>query len=233
MAEAGKKPAGRATLARRPGHHAGLAAAHAKGLIHRDIKPANLWLEAPQGRVKILDFGLARGDKDDVQLTQTGTILGTPSYMSPEQSRGEPADARSDLFSLGCILYRLCTGRLPFSGPTVMSILTSLATKNPVPVAEVNPQIPSELAELAMRLLAKPREDRPASAQAVLQEIQAIGQQELRSSPRPECPSRVRSAAPIHSMEVVSDWYLRGDLCHPRSPGRHPHPPPRWFRNQD
>jgi predicted Ser/Thr protein kinase len=175
----------------------GLAAAHAKGLIHRDIKPANLWLEAPQGRVKILDFGLARGDKDDMHITQTGTILGTPAYMSPEQSRGELADARSDLFSLGCILYRLCTGRLPFSGPTVMSILVSLATKNPVPVAEVNPQIPSELAELAMRLLAKPREERPASAQAVLQEIQTLVQQNAQP-PRPSVPAV--SAAPRRSV---------------------------------
>jgi serine/threonine protein kinase len=152
----------------------GLAAAHAKGLIHRDIKPANLWLEAPHGRVKILDFGLARGNKDDMQITQTGTILGTPAYMSPEQGRGEPADARSDLFSFGCVLYRLCTGRLPFNGPTVMAILGNLASKNPTLVTEVNPRIPSELAELAMRLLSKPRDERPASAQAVLQELQAI-----------------------------------------------------------
>jgi serine/threonine protein kinase len=163
----------------------GLAAAHAKGLIHRDIKPANLWLEAPQGRVKILDFGLARGDNDDMQLTQTGAVLGTPTYMSPEQGRGEPADARSDLFSLGCVLYRLCTGRLPFNGKTVMAILHALATNNPTPVAEVNPKIPSEVAELTMRLLAKPREYRPASAQAVLQELQAILQQNAQPA-RPE-----------------------------------------------
>lgn len=186
----------------------GLAAAHAKGLIHRDIKPANLWLEAPNGRVKILDFGLARGDKDDMGITQPGTILGTPSYMSPEQSRGEEADGRSDLFSLGCILYRLCTGRLPFSGPTVMSTLAALATKDPVPVAEVNPEIPPELAELAMRLLAKPREDRPASAQTVLQELQAILQQNSRP-PQPEVPAA--SAPPRRSSPWK--WILAGSLA--------------------
>ncbi len=155
----------------------GLAAAHEKGLVHRDIKPANLWLEAPRGRVKILDFGLARGGVEEVQLTQSGAILGTPAYMSPEQARGEPADARSDLFSLGCVLYRLCTGVSPFHGRTVMAVLTALATDEPVPVRQKNPQIPQALADLVMRLLAKRREDRPASAGAVLQELQALERQ--------------------------------------------------------
>ncbi|HEX7380279.1 MAG TPA: serine/threonine-protein kinase, partial [Pirellulales bacterium] len=93
----------------------GLAAAHARGLIHRDIKPSNVWLEADTGRVKILDFGLARVTDGEEQLTHSGSVLGTPAYMSPEQASGCPADARSDLFSLGCILYHGATGRRPFS----------------------------------------------------------------------------------------------------------------------
>ena len=93
-----------------------LAAAHAVGLVHRDIKLANLWLEAPKGRVKILDFGLARATAQDAGLTQQGTIIGTPAYMAPEQARGDNVDARSDLFSLGVVLYRLCCGKQPFQG---------------------------------------------------------------------------------------------------------------------
>ena len=88
----------------------GLAAAHATGLIHRDIKPANIWLEAPRSRVKILDFGLARAAAQESGLTQQGAIIGTPAYMAPEQGRGGAVDARCDLFSLGVVLYRMCTG---------------------------------------------------------------------------------------------------------------------------
>ena len=94
----------------------GLTAAHRNGLVHRDIKPANIWLEAPSGRVKILDFGMARSERDDVHITHAGTVMGTPAYMAPEQARGDTAGAGSDLFSLGCVLYRLSAGRLPFEG---------------------------------------------------------------------------------------------------------------------
>ena len=90
-----------------------LDAAHETGLIHRDVKPANVWLEAPTGRVKILDFGLARATSHDVGLTQEGAIIGTPAYMAPEQSRGEAVDYRCDLFSLGCVFYRMLTGVPP------------------------------------------------------------------------------------------------------------------------
>src|SRR5262249_8326281 len=91
-----------------------LAAAHARGLVHRDVQPANVWLEAPSGRVKLLAFGLARPQDADARLTQSGLVVGTPEYMSPEQARGETIDGRSDLFSLGCILYLMVTGRPPF-----------------------------------------------------------------------------------------------------------------------
>jgi serine/threonine protein kinase len=94
----------------------GLAAAHARGLVHRDIKPSNLWLEAPTGRVKILDFGLARLNSGTCQASQVGLIVGTPAFMAPEQARGEAVDYRADLFSLGCVLYWLCTSELPFKG---------------------------------------------------------------------------------------------------------------------
>ena len=109
----------------------GLAAAHAAGLVHRDVKPANIWLQCPAGRVKILDFGLARATADDTRLTLSGIILGTPAYMAPEQARGHAVDSRTDLFSLGTVLYRLCAGELPFKGDNTLAILTALAVEKP------------------------------------------------------------------------------------------------------
>jgi serine/threonine protein kinase len=153
----------------------GLAAAHERGLIHRDIKPANIWLDSSAGgRVKILDFGLVRADEDDKPLTQIGTIVGTVAYMAPEQARGVRIDARADLFSLGCVLYRLCSGRLPFHGKDAMETLISVSTEEPMPVQDLNPQLPMKLSRLIMKLLAKKPEDRPASAKAVVEAIQAI-----------------------------------------------------------
>lgn len=156
----------------------GLAAAHARGLVHRDIKPANIWLEAPNGRVKLLDFGLARPTKPDPDaasvVTHDGMVIGTPAYMSPEQARGEAVDFRTDLFSLGIVLYRLCAGELPFSGPTVTAILTNLAIAYPRPAHEVNPKVPLALSNLIDRLLEKEPADRPASARDVADELRAI-----------------------------------------------------------
>ena len=100
----------------------GLQAAHNKELIHRDIKPANIWL-TDDDQVKILDFGLARIVNDDPGFTSTGMIAGTPSYMSPEQSKGASLDGRSDLFSLGCVMYRAATGRQPFGAVNVLSLI--------------------------------------------------------------------------------------------------------------
>src|SRR5947208_11670458 len=97
----------------------GLAAAHAQGLVHRDIKPANLLLEDGVERVRITDFGLARA-ADDASLTRSGVVAGTPQYMAPEQARGEPLGHRADLFSLGSVLYAICTGRPPFRAATTL-----------------------------------------------------------------------------------------------------------------
>jgi eukaryotic-like serine/threonine-protein kinase len=153
----------------------GLAAAHERGLIHRDIKPGNIWLDsAHKGRVKILDFGLARSGTADVHLTHSGAIVGTPAYMSPEQARGGKVDGRCDLFSLGCVLYRLCTGTMPFTGDTTMSLLMSLGLDSPKPVGELNPDMPVALSDLVARLLEKEPAKRPQSAREVVQAIQAI-----------------------------------------------------------
>src|SRR6202035_3884203 len=100
----------------------GLAAAHAQGLVHRDVKPGNILLENGVQRVKLTDFGLARA-VDDASLTQSGVIAGTPLFMSPEQACGESLDHRADLFSLGSVLYTLCTGVPPFRAPNTMAVL--------------------------------------------------------------------------------------------------------------
>lgn len=144
----------------------GLAAAHGHGLIHRDIKPSNILLENGVERVRITDFGLARA-VDDVGMTRTGEVAGTPAYMSPEQARCEAVDQRSDLFGLGCVLYAMCTGRSPFRAETTIAILRRVCDDTPRPIREVNPDVPPWLAGIIDRLLAKRPEDRFGSATEV------------------------------------------------------------------
>jgi serine/threonine protein kinase len=152
----------------------GLAAAHERGLIHRDIKPGNLWLEGKRGRVKVLDFGLARAAGQEGLLTQPGVILGTPAYMAPEQAKGEAVDARADLFSLGCVLYCMATGELPFQGGDVMSVLRSLTQDTPKAPRQCNPEVPPALSDLILRLLAKGPAERPVSAAVVVKVLETI-----------------------------------------------------------
>jgi serine/threonine protein kinase len=190
----------------------GLAFLHAKGLIHRDIKPANLWLEAPRGRVKILDLGLTRRAHGEVNLTQSGLIVGTPGFLSPEQARGEPLDGRSDLFSLGCVLYCLCTGNRPFPGTSAMAVLTALATEDPPQAHVVNPTIPLPLSDLVRRLLAKRPEERPASADAVREALERI-EQELKA---PSLSSGKLSGTWV----IGSGHHAKPEPVRPRSPGR-------------
>jgi serine/threonine protein kinase len=171
----------------------GLAAAHERGLIHRDIKPANVWLEGRRGRVKILDFGLARAAGEASTLTRQGMIVGTPAYMAPEQAAGTGVDHRGDLFSLGCILYQVTTGETPFRGGDALSVLVAVAQENPVPPQQRNPQVPVALSALVMRLLAKKPEDRPASAQAVVGELQAIEAALAANPAGPAAPRRART----------------------------------------
>jgi uncharacterized protein (TIGR03067 family) len=150
----------------------GLAAAHAQGLIHRDIKPANILLENGVERVKITDFGLARA-ADDASLTQSGVITGTPQYMSPEQSLGELQDHRTDLFSLGSVLYALCTGRPPFRADNALAVLRRVAEDTPRPIRETNPEVPDWLEAIVEKLMEKHPADRFQSAAEVARLLEA------------------------------------------------------------
>ena len=142
----------------------GLAAAHAQGLVHRDIKPANILLEEGIERVSITDFGLARA-ADDATLTCSGVIAGTPQYMSPEQAKGHAVDARSDLFSLGSVIYAMCAGRPPFRAETSYGVLRRITDEPATPIREINPSVPAWFSRLLDRLHAKSPEDRFGSAE--------------------------------------------------------------------
>jgi len=144
----------------------GLAAAHDQGLVHRDIKPANILLPENVERVLITDFGLARA-ADDASLTRSGVIAGTPQYMSPEQACGEAIDHRSDLFSLGSMMYAMATGHPPFRSETPYGILRRITDHAHRPIQEVRPDVPSWLCQLIDRLLSKNAGDRHSSADEV------------------------------------------------------------------
>ncbi|MBM4073671.1 MAG: hypothetical protein FJ271_32830 [Planctomycetes bacterium] len=152
---------------------------------------------ASGGRVKILDFGLARTADDNARLTQLGAIIGTPAYMAPEQASGLKLDERCDLFSLGCVVYQMLTGTLPFTARDTVAMLTSIVTEQPKSPRELNPEVPAILSDLVMRLLAKQPGDRPPSAQSVVEELSAIHRDLLRASHRQAAPPRRRWPALI------------------------------------
>jgi hypothetical protein len=145
---------------------AGLAAAHAQGLVHRDIKPANIMLENGIERVKITDFGLARA-VDDASLTLGGAVAGTPAYMAPEQALGQSIDQRADLFSLGSTLYAMCTGRAPFRGECGLAVLRQVSDVEPASIRTINPDVPPWLEGIVRKLHAKEPERRFQSATEV------------------------------------------------------------------
>jgi serine/threonine protein kinase len=144
----------------------GLSAAHQQGIVHRDIKPANILLENGVERVRITDFGLARAI-DDASMTQSGVVAGTPLFMAPEQAQGIQLDHRADLFSLGSVLYVMCTGRPPFRSSTMIGVIRRVCDDSPRPIREINPDVPEWLCKIIDRLLAKAPKDRYASAEEV------------------------------------------------------------------
>ena len=187
----------------------GLAYAHAQGMVHRDIKPDNLLLRslrapagAPDARqytVKISDFGLARMVETAGDLTVTGVVVGTPAYMSPEQCQGEPLDGRSDLYSLGVVLYEVATGSLPFQAKTLSEAVFKHISAAPRPPREVRPDLPIELEEVILRCLAKRPEERYATGSDVVEALRgAVSPSEFATvvTPLPAVPTPVRLSAP-------------------------------------
>lgn len=188
----------------------GLSAAHRQGLVHRDIKPANILLENGIEKVKLTDFGLARA-VDDIGMTKTGQITGTPQYMSPEQAQGQRVDHRTDLFSLGCVLYAMCTGRAAFRADSAVAVLHRIVHDTPRPIREVNEDIPDWLCAIVEKLLAKEPEARFESAA----DVEELLGRHLAHIQQPET---------IPKPELVSSP-VRGD-----EPGdAHPQPSTRWL----
>lgn len=168
----------------------GLAAAHEEKLIHRDIKPGNVLLERGSGRVLLTDFGLARAAERDERLTQTGFVAGTPLFMSPEQARGEDLDLRSDLFSLGGVMYAMATGKPPFEGSSPYIVLRQVTETRHRPVQEMNPNISDELTEIIDRLLMKDPAKRIQSADEVVALLKAVEQKLPRETDKPQPSSK-------------------------------------------
>ena len=250
--ETGPLPAGQA-VAIAAGVCEGLEAAHAAGLVHRDIKPANIMLAG--GEVKILDFGIARADGTAARTT-TGTVLGTPAYLSPEQAAGHPAGPQSDLYSLGCVLFEMLTGSPPFTAESAGRAGLPAGARRPRPAVGAPPRAARQLDQLTARLLAKDPAARPASAAAARAGLLAAPAQggggpapsHPRQDPRqPTAAAAARnpadgsahrgagrpgSGAPgrprQHQARRARPGRCRDDRPHPRShPPSHPGPHPR------
>jgi serine/threonine-protein kinase len=151
-----------------------LACSHAAGIIHRDIKPANVMLTTARG-VKVADFGIARAVSDSSgTATMTGTVIGTAQYLSPEQGRGEPADVRSDIYSVGCLLYELLVGEPPFAGDSMVGIVFKHISEPPKPPSEANPEISADIDAVVLKALAKDPADRYQSANEMKADVESV-----------------------------------------------------------
>lgn len=183
----------------------GLAAAHEQGVIHRDIKPANMLLEHDVERVLLTDFGLAR-TVDDASLTQTGVIAGTPHYMSPEQAGGQPSDHRTDLFSLGSVLYFMAAGHPPFRAERAMGVLNRICHDRQTSLWKVNHGLPDELSVLVDRLLEKQPSKRVHSAEATREQLVKLLAQI--QQPKPSVFRHLRRAAMRYPKRMLASVSL-------------------------
>ena len=179
----------------------GLAAAHERGIVHRDIKPANLWIESQLGRVKVLDFGLALAQTPVDSLAGRGSVIGTPGYLSPEQARGEPLDDRSDLYSLGVVLFELATGQLPIKSKSIHEQLIAILIQKPPAVCEVNPAMPTPLSDAIAKLLRKEPRSRYGSAAELATDFDEIRRQCERTSEVAQTIDKLKNT--LQSVAVV------------------------------
>ncbi|HEY6727467.1 MAG TPA: protein kinase, partial [Polyangiaceae bacterium] len=197
-----------------------LAAAHAKGIVHRDLKPDNVMI-TPEGRVKLLDFGIAklRVEGEPTQhMTSTGAVLGTPTYMSPEQALARPADARSDLYSFGIVLYQGLAGQVPFKGDSLFEVLRQHVSVPPPPLDAVRPDLPEALARVVERTLAKDPNARPQSARELCNQLLALLPQvpdtlppslaQGGTAPLPTVDQPALPASPSRASRTSTEWLL-------------------------
>ena len=178
--------------------------AHKAGVVHRDIKPANIMVEAGD-RVKVTDFGIAKATESTEHLTMTGSLLGTPSYMSPEQARGGDIDGRSDLFAVGCVLYEMLAGKKAFGGDSITALIFKIITEEPRPIRELAEDVPDAMVHVIQKALSKTPEARYQSGQELAADLLSFTRPgttpTLRQSETPTVPPTILST-PLPTLQV-------------------------------